>query len=85
MADVDDLITNTGGALIGWGIGVLVWRVLPLRDPPGRVDLDRPTVRRRLLAAGLDLVVVAVVVFGVDTLLVFLETSRGLDVETLGP
>ncbi len=85
LADVDDLITNTGGALIGWAIGVLVWRVLPLRDPPARADLDRPTVRRRLLAAGLDLVIVSVLVFGVDALLVFLETSRGVDVETLGP
>lgn len=85
LADVDDLITNTGGALIGWAIGAAVWRLLPLRDPPARVDLDPPTVRRRLLAAVLDLVIVSVLVFGVDAVLVFLETSRGVDVETLGP
>ena len=85
LADVDDLITNTGGALIGWAIGAVAWRLLPLRDPPARADLDPPTVRRRLLAAGLDLVIVSVVVFGVDALLVFLETSRGVDVATLAP
>ena len=85
LADVDDLITNTGGALVGWVIGVVLWRLLPLREPSARVDLDPPTVRRRILAAALDLVIVSVVVLGVDTLLVFLETSRGVDVETLGP
>jgi hypothetical protein len=63
----------------------LLWRVLPLRDPPRRVDLDPPTVRRRLLAAALDLVILVVIVFGVDVLLAFLEVSRGVDVDTLAP
>ena len=85
LADVDDLITNTGGALIGWTIGALAWRLLPLNDPPRRVDLDRPTVRRRVLAAGLDVIVLVVIVFTADVLLAFLEASRGVDVDTLDP
>jgi glycopeptide antibiotics resistance protein len=57
LADVDDLITNTAGGLLGWVIGVGMRHVLP--DPrPVRVDdLDPPTRRRRSLGVVLDVMV----------------------------
>ena len=83
LADVDDLITNTGGALIGWGIGVLVSRRWPFREPPPRTDLAPPTLRRRVLAAGLDMVVVVVVTLGIDIVVAFVVDSRGGESETV--
>ena len=83
LADVDDLIANTAGALVGWGIGALVRRRWPFREPPPRLDLAPPTVRRRLLAAGLDLVIVVVLALGVDLVVVFVEVTRGGDVEAV--
>jgi glycopeptide antibiotics resistance protein len=85
LADVDDLLTNTAGALLGWGIGSLVSRRWPFREPPPRVDLAAPTLRRRLLAAGLDLVVLLVVTLGVDVVIAFVGSSRGSDVESVRP
>lgn len=46
MADVDDLITNTAGGLIGWFIGLALVRILPDARPV-RVDDDEPPTRRR--------------------------------------
>lgn len=83
LADVDDLVTNTAGALLGWGIGMLVRRRLPFRPPPARSDLARPRVRRRLLAAGLDIVVMLVVVIGIDVVVAFVAVSRGSEADTV--
>ena len=82
LADVDDLITNTAGALLGWGIGTLVRRRWPLREPPARTDLAPPTVRRRLLAAGLDVVLIVVAAVGIDLVLAFVAASRGIEDQT---
>ncbi len=83
LADVDDLITNTAGALLGWGIGLLVSRRWPFREPPPRTDLAPPTVRRRMLSAGLDMVIVVVVTLGIDIVVAFVVDSRGGASETV--
>lgn len=77
LADADDLLTNTAGAALGWGVGWLVSRRWPFQDPPPRTDLTPPTVRRRLLAAGLDLVVLLVLTLGIDIVVAFVIASRG--------
>ena len=61
LADVDDLITNTAGAAIGWAIGMALVRVLPDPDPPPVADTDPPTIRRRIGAGILDVVFLVVV------------------------
>lgn len=83
LADVDDLITNAAGTLLGWGIGLLVSRRWPFREPPPRTDLAPPTLRRRMLAAGLDMVLVVVVTLGIDIVIAFIVDSRGGEPETV--
>jgi glycopeptide antibiotics resistance protein len=61
LADVDDLLANTAGAVVGWGLGALLARWRPFREPPARPDTGAPTIRRRLLATGLDLTILLVV------------------------
>ncbi|MEU5692935.1 VanZ family protein [Actinosynnema sp. NPDC020468] len=55
LADVDDLMTNTAGAALGW---VLAWafdRALPSALPARVPDLDPPGLARRGLAFAADL------------------------------
>jgi glycopeptide antibiotics resistance protein len=53
--DVDDLVWNTLGALVGWELAVLAGRLLPHRAP-ARVSITRdPGFTRRLVAFGLDM------------------------------
>lgn len=54
LADVDDLVTNTTGAAVGWFIGAALTRVLPDSDPPPVPDIDLPRIRRRVAAGILD-------------------------------
>ncbi len=82
VAEVDDLITNTTGALLGWVLGVAVARLAPFREPDRRADLALPRVRRRLLAALVDLMVVGVVTLGVDVVVAFALEVRGTDPDT---
>ena len=83
LADVDDLIANTMGALLGWALGALIARRWPFRDPPPRQDLAAPTVRRRLLATGIDLSVVAVLALAVDIGVIVVEEWRGADAQSI--
>jgi glycopeptide antibiotics resistance protein len=85
VAEVDDLITNTSGALIGALLGVLATRLLPYRDPSPRSDPGPPTVRRRLFAALLDLTVAAVTAFLADAALVIVELATGRNVQAAVP
>lgn len=55
LADVDDLITNTSGGLLGWFIGVALVRILPDARPVRVPDDAPPTRRRRALGFVLDL------------------------------
>ena len=56
LADVDDLATNTLGAVVGWMIGTALVRLLPDPDPPSTSDTGPPSVARRAAAFLLDLV-----------------------------
>lgn len=55
LADVDDLLTNTAGAAIGWLIAAVVMRWLPDPTPEPDADLGRPRVSRRLFSGVLDI------------------------------
>ena len=81
VAEVDDLITNTTGALLGWVIGIGVARLLPFREPARRADLAPPFVRRRVLAAAVDLMVVFTVTLGIEVAVAFVLEVQGADPE----
>jgi len=55
LADVDDLLTNTVGGLVGWAVGLLAIRLLPDPLPVRAPDVDVPSRRRRALGVSLDL------------------------------
>ncbi|MFI6811506.1 VanZ family protein [Nonomuraea sp. NPDC050328] len=57
LFDVDDLITNTGGAAIGWLLAVPLAKVLPSAWPRPSADLGPPGVTRRVLGDLLDFAV----------------------------
>lgn len=82
LADVDDLLTNTLGAVIGWCLGALLRRALPYRRPPAREDLAPPTMRRRIAAAVIDLtgLLVLSLAIGVGLALLALGSGRDLGV-----
>lgn len=63
LASVDDLITNTLGALIGYGITPLLALLLPSREQIDRISYrkgEHLTLIRRMLAAVLDLMALGV-------------------------
>lgn len=64
LADVDDLLTNTLGGLVGWLLARWLGRYLP--DPmPHRVpDLDPPSWGRRAMAVSLDLITYLTLLLG---------------------
>lgn len=55
VADVDDLISNTLGAVVGWGLARATTRALPAAVPRRVDDLDPPGLVRRGLALAGDL------------------------------
>ena len=60
FADVDDLILNTSGAVVGWLLGARMTRVAPL-DATTRVeDLGPPSLGRRATSVFVDVTLVAV-------------------------
>ncbi|RSM59012.1 VanZ family protein [Amycolatopsis sp. WAC 01376] len=62
LADVDDLLTNTLGAAVGFGLAPLL-RLLPGNEPSAPPGTPRPvTARRRLLGMAVD--VVSVILLG---------------------
>lgn len=65
LADVDDLLTNTLGGVLGWFVGLACRRLLPDPAPAPRPDLDPPSLRRRLLSAVIDAFVYVVVLLGI--------------------
>lgn len=73
LADVDDLMTNTLGAAIGWVIGRILTPVLPDARPDPATDLEPPGLPRRILAVGLDLLVFALSVLGIALIVDFLR------------
>jgi glycopeptide antibiotics resistance protein len=79
LADVDDLITNTLGGVLGWVIGFGLRYVLPDPRPVREDDLDPPTRRRRAFAVVLD-----IMVFLIPALAVQVLWQRFLDTDELG-
>ncbi len=67
VAEVDDLITNTTGAVLGWALAQVLNSRLP--DPlPGRTpDPGPPDVVRRTTAALIDVLAFMVAVVGIST------------------
>lgn len=65
LADVDDLLTNTLGGVIGWFAGLACRRVLPDPSPEPLPDLAPPSLRRRLLSAVVDAFVYVVLLLGI--------------------
>jgi glycopeptide antibiotics resistance protein len=81
LADVDDLITNTTGAAIGWVIATIIMEWLPDPTPPPHPDLGPPRAIRRLFAGALDvlsLLLVGILVRG-TILIVFRPTAERLE------
>jgi glycopeptide antibiotics resistance protein len=81
LADVDDLIANTAGAALGWLLGWGLTRIAPYREPEPRTDASNPTVRRRTLAAGLDMMIVVVATFATDIVVQVGATVRGAQLD----
>ncbi len=65
LADVDDLLTNTIGGLLGWFVGLALRRLLPDPAPRPTPDLAPPSWGRRSLAVGIDTLVYLLVALGV--------------------
>jgi len=55
LTDVDDLLTNTTGALLGWLIGRAGIRLLPDPTPVKRSDVDPPGPTRQTVGFFLDI------------------------------
>lgn len=67
FADVDDLIANTLGAMIGYWVSPLLFRILPTRDEIERISYDkgsRITLMRRAIAAVIDILLVTTLTAG---------------------
>lgn len=61
VAEFDDLVTNTTGAVVGWLLGRLAARHLSYPAPDIGDDLDAPTLGRRLLANAADVTIWVVI------------------------
>lgn len=77
VADVDDLLTNTTGALLGWFIGRAAIRLLPDPTPVKRSDIDPPGTTRQTVGFFLDtytyllfdvVIIVSLGLLGIDLL-----------------
>lgn len=77
LADVDDLLTNTIGGLLGWFVGLALRRILPDPAPRPTPDLAPPSWRRRSLAVAIDTLVYLLIALA--ALLVFEVVSDAPD------
>lgn len=72
FAEVDDLINNTLGAMIGYGLTPFLARMLPTREEIDRISYDkgrRITLLRRVVAAGIDLMIYSLLILAPAVLL----------------
>lgn len=79
FASVDDLITNTLGAMIGYAVTPLLALLLPSRDQIDRISYrkgEHLTLLRRALAAVLDLSILGMLTGGVAALVSLADTRR---------
>lgn len=77
LADVDDLLTNTTGTLVGWLVAVPLSRVLPAPVPAPVPDLDPPTLRRRGLAVLADMLAIALTATTVHVVVLLVGQRTG--------
>ena len=68
LADVDDVITNTSGGVLGWFIGLALRRVLPDPTPHREPDPGPPGPVRQAVGVLLDVQIYLVVQIGVFAL-----------------
>ncbi|MEE1295574.1 MAG: VanZ family protein [Bifidobacterium sp.] len=61
--DVDDMLTNTVGAMCGYGVAVLVGRVWPVRERGGEPINDHPGFVHRMVALIIDALVMGICVY----------------------
>lgn len=81
--DVDDLVWNTSGALIGWGCAALSQRLVPSAITETPADTTRPGFVRRCVAFCLDMTLVTVVTLVLCSVTQLVLTWSGL-AEALG-
>lgn len=85
LADVDDLIANTAGAIIGWVVGWLLRQVWPFHEPAPKDDLAAPSIKRRVAAVVVDgLTLVAIVVI-TQVLAAVAFYESGVSVQSVKP
>lgn len=77
LADVDDLLANTGGAMLGWYLGTLAHRAFPFTEPSPRSDVAAPSVLRRVGAVAIDCLTLVAVVVIADILAAAIATGAG--------
>ncbi|MGW4111459.1 VanZ family protein [Actinosynnema sp. NPDC004786] len=77
IADVDDLITNTAGAVVGWLLAWSVGRRLPAAVPEPVADSGPPGLVRRGLAFAGDLLTLALAQFACRAVLVLVGEGTG--------
>ena len=70
LADIDDVITNTSGGVIGWFIGLALRRVLPDPTPHREADPGPPGPVRQMIGVLLDVQIYVVVQIAVFALAV---------------
>ncbi|MCE6997254.1 VanZ family protein [Saccharothrix sp. S26] len=77
IADVDDLMVNTAGALVGWLLARWVGRLLPAAVPEPVPDTGPPGLLRRGFAFAGDLLTMSLVQFACRAVLVLLGEGTG--------
>ena len=81
VAEADDLITNTTGALVGWLLAYALRHRLPDPQPPPVPDLERPGLVRRAGAVLIDVLVLFEVVVVTVVVSVLTIEALGLTVD----
>ena len=77
IADVDDLMTNTAGAVLGWLLARWVGRRLPAAVPEPVADTGPPGLPRRGLAFAGDLLTLSLAQFACQAVLVLIGEGTG--------
>ncbi|MFD1151734.1 VanZ family protein [Saccharothrix hoggarensis] len=77
VADVDDLMTNTAGAVVGWLVAWRVGRALPAAVPEPVADTGPPGLLRRGLAFAGDLLTLSLAQIGCRVVLALIGAGTG--------
>ena len=77
LSDIDDVITNTSGGVIGWFIGLTLRRVLPDPTPHRESDPGPPGPLRQMIGVLLDVQIYVVVQIAVFALAIAITNFVG--------